>query len=59
MPETRKYLLYLGWCIILGVEASPALESTGENLDVDGDVVESEIYRYGYKTRYASFYRFC
>ena len=43
--KPRKYLLYLGWCI-LGVEGSLALESTGEILDVDGDVDESEIYRY-------------
>ena len=43
--KPRKYLLYLGWCI-LGVEGSLTLESTGENLNVDGDVDESEIYRY-------------
>jgi hypothetical protein len=43
--KPRKYLAFLGWCI-LGVEGVLSLVSDGEELDLGGDLDDQEIYYY-------------
>lgn len=41
----RKYLRYLGWCI-LGVEGVLALQAGGEGISDNGDLTNRRIYHY-------------
>ena len=43
--KPRKYLLYLGWCI-LGVEGVLSDEHDGDEISTDGTLDEHEIYYY-------------
>ena len=41
----RKYLLFLGWCI-LGIEGVLALQAGGDGIDDNGDLTNRGIYHY-------------
>jgi hypothetical protein len=41
----RKYLIYLGWCI-LGIDGSLALDHDGEGIGEDGGLEDQAIYYY-------------
>jgi hypothetical protein len=43
--KPRKYLLFLGWCI-LGVEGALALDRGGSGIDTNGGLDNQEIYYY-------------
>jgi hypothetical protein len=43
--KPRKYLLFLGWCI-LGDEGILALEHEGDEINTDGDLDDQGIYHY-------------
>lgn len=45
LPSKRKYLIFLGWCI-LGVEGVLPLEHNGEGIETDGDLDPEGIYYY-------------
>jgi hypothetical protein len=49
----RKYLLYLGWCI-LGVEGELALEHNCDGIGTDGDLDDRGIYYYVAQGRFLS-----